>query len=320
MSIHFMIPPTFAAEVEALPDRRLGEDYPYWLGGQFNWPAQAYLVLRQHRSGISVGTEPAPRAINFGHAHAWRTRGTRQGEFRVSFRADYPRLFDVDFEILQNPAVTLNPRQAYLPYWPVPRIRPRDLGRYGVRTIAYAGRLGRRNLASELRNGHKLPKDFKIQVISPDHWHDLSGIDLLVAIRSFDRDPHHSKPPSKLFTAWLAGIPLIAGYDSAFSAVGQPGVDYLRVGSESEFIAEMQRLAVDAEAYEALVAAGRARAPEISHDEIAKTWLNCIDGPISDAFSRFDPGRRPSPRERFNRGLDQARNAVSAFRATLPTR
>lgn len=319
-SIHFILPAELANMAARLPDHRLGKDYPYWLGGRVNWPAHSYLVLRRHRENVSVGTTPRQGVINFAHTEVWRALRVRQGEFRVSFRADYRRLFDVDFEILQNPAVPLGPRQAYLPYWPVPGIKPRDPARRGLRTLAYAGRLGSRNLTAELRDGSRLPIDINVQVIPPERWHVMTETDLLVAIRSFDRDPHHSKPPSKLFAAWLAGIPLIAGYDSAFSAIGRPGVDYLRVSSVSEFVEAVQRLARDPDAYDALVAAGRARAPEISHDEIAKTWLDCIDGPISDAFARYGPRRRSSTRARINRGLDQVRNAVSAIRATLPAR
>ena len=319
MSIHFVIPPAFAEQIAALPDQVLGEDYPYWLGGRFNWVAQSWLVLRQFREGLSVGAEPKADAINFAHVMGWRSFGVRAGEFRVSMRADYPRLFDVDFEILQNPVVRTSANQAYLPYWPVPGLIPRDRARKGLKTLAYAGRIGPLNLAGGLVEKTSVVSDYDFRVIEPHLWHDLSEIDALVAIRSFDTAPHNSKPPSKLFSAWRAGVPLIAGWDSAFSSVGTPDVDYIRVQSDAEFQSALTRLARDPEYYNGIVAAGHKRAQGVSHDAIADVWLNCIDTQITPAFERWHAQGPSQVRGVLARSADEGRDMLSRAKRALQT-
>ena len=317
-NVHFVVPPSFASEVEALPSRRLGRDYPYWLGGRFNWVAQSYLVLREFREGLTIGTAPCPRRINFGHVMGWQEVGARQGEFRVSVRADYPRLFDVDFEILQNPFVQCGSRQAYLPYWPVPGLIPRDPGRKGLRVLAYAGRIGPRNLAEELkRSPERLLLDLEFHVVSPDRWHDLSQIDLLVAIRSFNKATHDNKPPSKLFSAWRAGIPLIAGYDSAFSVVGNPGEDYIRVSSLNEFRSALERLHYEPEYYAKIVQNGSRRAVEVEHDAIALDWLTLLDGRIAQEFDRWESLNLKNIRTFPRRNVDRGRQALSRAKRSI---
>ncbi|MEP5155349.1 glycosyltransferase [Planktotalea sp.] len=311
MPIHFVVPPSFAEQVAVLSDQSLERDYPYWLGGRFNWVAQTWLVLRQYREGLTIGTAPQPGEINFAHVMGWRGSGTRVGEFRVSFRADYPRMFDVDFEILQNPAVSVSAQQAYLPYWPVPGLIPRDSARKGLKTLAYAGRLGPRNLVNGLRDPNVPVDGVEFRVIEPHLWHDLSGIDALVAIRSFDKSEHNTKPPSKLFSAWRAGVPLIAGWDSAFSTVGDAGVDYIRVQNTDEFYQALTRLQNEAGYYERIVEAGRARVSEVSHEAIAATWLECIDERIMPAFDEWHANGTPLLGGLLARSADSARETMS---------
>lgn len=308
--IHFLLPPERAQMLACLSRMRLGYDYPYWLGGKFNWAAQSWLVLREYREGMTIGTEPVAGRINFGHVRTWRALDERRGEFRVSARADYPRLFDVDFEVLQNPSALTCKTGLYLPYWPTPGLIPRSEKRRDVRTVAYAGRQGRLNLAKELlsRSGGAFA-GFEFRTIPPQHWHDLSGIDVLVAIRSFDRRLHRNKPPSKLFSAWRAGIPLVAGWDSAYSAIGVPGRDYVRVESESGLCAALRRLAEDPEFYDAMVQAGLRRAPEVSHEAVAQQWLAAFDGPIASAWERWSQSGPQPMRGAAARAADRLRAA-----------
>lgn len=315
MHPHFVIPPQFASEVAALPDRRLGEDYPYWLGGRFNWVAQSWLVLRQFREGLTLGTAPAPGRVNFGHVMFWREHRARVGEFRVSVRADYHRMFDVDFEILQNPVAPLGPNQAYLPYWPVPGVKPRDPARRGLRSVAYAGRIGPLNLAGDLAKGSGLlPDGIEMRIIPPDQWHDLSQVDALLAIRTFDKRPHLMKPPSKLFSAWRANIPMIGGYDSAFSAVGSPGHDYIRVASAKDLTSALQRLRDDPLFYDSIVKKGSERLSSITHEVIAKHWFQTFDTKISESYERWRARRMKGLRAAAARGADSTHMVASRLK------
>lgn len=317
MSVHFIVPKGFADQLASLPRLKVGQDYPYWVGGRFNWAAQSWLVLREFREGMTIGTAPEAGRVNFAHGMVWRALGVRAGEFRLSVRADYPRLFDVDMEVLQNPVQPLPPGRAiYLPYWPVPGLIPRDPDRGEVRTIAYAGRIGGKNLSRELLDGGLASLDFR--VIEPDRWHDMSEVDVLLAVRSLDRETHDDKPASKLWNAWRAGVPLVAGWDSAFSAVGRPGEDYLRCGSFDEVMVALDRLAGDPELYARIAAAGLARAGEVSHETIARQWLRALDGPVASAFAGWQARGGRTPGQNVGRTLDRLRNLGTRLRQGAP--
>lgn len=320
MTIHFVVPPDCADLAARLPDFDIGRNYPYWIGGQFNWVAQSWLVLRQFREGLTLGTDVRPGVVNFGHSWMWRSVGLRAGEFRVGVRADFPRVFNVDFEILQNPAMELSSVQAYLPYWPIPGLIERRSTRRSLQIVAYAGRIGPDNLTAKIRSD-----DWRIRglealdfvVIPPDKWHDMSEIDLLIAIRSFDRRTYPRKPPSKLFNAWLSSIPLVGGFDSAFSALGRPGNDYVRVGSLEEFRREVTRLREDARYYDYIVGEGRKRAAEISHEQLALVWLDVFDCRIFPAYQHWLHNGGPTRRHAVAHAADRARDVASKLKAQL---
>jgi len=142
----------------------------------------------------------------------------------------------------------------------------------------------------------------------------MSRIDLLVAIRSFDRVPHVTKPPSKLFNAWIAGIPLIAGWDSAFSAIGRPGIDYVRVDSEGAFHQAVAKLREDPGYYASIVSEGWRRAPEVSHDAIAQEWLRVLDGPVRAAFDEWKASGGATRRRWVSRSIDIGRGTLSRLK------
>ncbi|MDP3491716.1 MAG: glycosyltransferase [Hyphomonadaceae bacterium] len=319
--IHFVVPRSFFDRLAALPGQTLGLDYPYWIGGQFNWAAQAWLALRQQREGLTIGCAPCAGRINFAHSMVWRALGPRTGEFRVGARADYRRLFDVDFEFLQNPAARCGPRQAYVPYWPIPGLIPRDPNRRALRTVAYAGRIGAKNLSSDLRrelDGHPAMRGLNFATIPPDQWHNMSQIDLLVAVRDFAGLRHLDKPPSKLFNAWAANVPLIGGADSAFAEVGRPGEDYVRATTPVTFFGAVERLRQDPSYYAALVAAGRARLPELSREAVGNAWLELFDGPVAAAFENWQVTGRPlNP---FGNALDRGYDMLARARSSLRRR
>jgi hypothetical protein len=321
MQVHFVIPQLQPAELEDLISRQLEVDYPYWLGGPINWAAQSYLILREFRENLSIGTEPSRTCANVAHVTGWRIL-PRRGEFRISIRADYRRLFDVDFEILQNPLAVVNDRQAFVAYWPVPRLLPRNSQRDGVRVIAYAGRLGARNIDPRFRLDQASSfQDAGIQFvhIPKDRWHDLREVDVLFGVRSFDRAPYLDKPPSKLLNAWHAGIPFVGGYDAAFSAIGRPGVDYIRVETCEQATQAIHRLRDDREFYRSVVEAGSDSASQYTREAIAKQWLKILDGPLHERFVEFREQSRLSRLQQLvNRGKDVASDAGSrAKRAIL---
>jgi hypothetical protein len=313
--MHFVSP----ISLDEILSTNLDDDYPYWLGGPINWVVQSYLILRQYREGITISTNPVLNEINVAHVTTWRKLPRQKNEYRVSIRADYRRLFDVDFEILQNPTAIRTPKQIYITYWPVPRLRPRDPSRKTIQNIAYAGRIGNRNLAICLQESDENRlKDFNFKIVDKQYWHDMHEIDVLIAIRDFSTCTYDDKPPSKLINAWRAGIPLIAGYDSAFSAIGTPGVDYIRISTENELSDALERLRDDPKFYYSIVEAGLIKSQEYTREKIAKTWLTAIDNPISMDWNNFlATGSKNLLLHTRNYLADYITDTVSAFKSNM---
>jgi hypothetical protein len=317
--IHFVVNRLTPGELAELCAKRLGVDFPYWLGGPVNWPVQTYLQLRGWRDGISIGTAAQPGAINIAHVTAWHELGARIGEYRVSMRADYTRVFDVDFEILQNPEAVRTATQGYVCYWPVPGIIPRDPGRRGLACIAYAGRPGARNLDGFLNRPH-FPlhgRTVDFLHIAKEQWHNMANVDAVVGIRSFSNQTYPDKPPSKLINAWHARVPLIGGYDSAFSKIGTPGEDYLRVQTTAEF-EEALALLDDPEVYARIVENGAAKARAFTAEALAQNWLELFDTKVIPHFLNHGP-LATVPRL-LRRSLDHGRDLLSRAKRRLRVR
>ncbi|ATW03120.1 hypothetical protein CHN51_05855 [Sphingorhabdus sp. YGSMI21] len=148
----------------------------------------------------------------------------------------------------------------------------------------------------------------------------MSRVDLLIAVRDFSGATHDNKPPSKLFNSWIAGIPLIGGTDSAFSSVGKPGIDYVRVTNESEFTKALERMCNDSGFYEAIVQAGKGRRTEVTIEAIAADWLKVLDGPILSDFQAWCANQGHNRRPVLPPLLDRSRDALSTIKQKLSPR
>jgi hypothetical protein len=123
--------------------------------------------------------------------------------------------------------------------------------------------------------------------VGPDKWHDFRTVDLLVAVRGFDRHRHANKPPTKLFNAWHAGVPAILGRESAYQAERRSALDYLEAGSFAEVVAGLRRLKTDPELRARIVANGRERALECTPAAITKRWQEFFAGTAIPAYEKW---------------------------------
>jgi len=137
------------------------------------------------------------------------------------------------FHVLQNAAHARRlPQSCFIPHWPQPGLIPRDPAR-GDRfeNVVFFG--DPPNLAPELRDpgfAARMKRSFGVtfRIAENGCWHEYSAADAAIGIREFGRRPFLRKPATKLYNAWLAGVPFIGGGDSAFAADGRPGVDFLK--------------------------------------------------------------------------------------------
>src|SRR2546422_1942949 len=74
------------------------------------------------------------------------------------------------------------------------------------------------------------------------HWHYYRETDAVIAARGFDGNPHVHKPATKLYNAWLAGVPFLAAPDSAFRAERRSPDDFLAVHDAAELFEKLRLL------------------------------------------------------------------------------
>jgi Glycosyl transferases group 1 len=287
----FVLAGTAPNELEAFRTLEVRQARSYLTQGVCAWCLQTFLELRDRGLPVALMSEPQTGAVNFLHVRdLWREKPAR-GRFVVSIQADYAAVPWTTVNIVQNQRQADQSRSFWIPHWPQPGLVPRSEERRGVRCVAYAG--NETGLAgSEAEWSWALKAcNIEFRFLRCDAWNDYSQIDVLIAVRSFDRSRHTNKPPSKLLNAWHAGIPLVAGYDSAFEQVGRPGADYLRVDTLEGAIHAIRRLRDDPGLYHSLVEAGAERAREYTRDRIGDAWETLLSGPVSRRYVRWQKNK-----------------------------
>jgi hypothetical protein len=283
----FVVPEASAAQLETLRSLDPRVDWRQLGHGEYSWCLQTFLELRDRGWPVALLSEPQPGHVNFVHAaHLSSLKPTAEA-FIVAIRADYPRVPWAAANVVQNRLQADDRGSFWIPHWPQPGLIPRAADRDTVQCVAYAGvpcwlARGERQWSAALK-----ALGIEFRRLGHDNWNDYSTVDVLVAVRSFDESRYDEKPPSKLFNAWHARVPLIAGYDSAFEQIGRPGVDYFRVSTLEQAIAAIERLRDDRTLYRSVVDAGAARATVYSRDRIAECWQNLLSGPISLRYLRW---------------------------------
>ncbi|MEI6493838.1 MAG: hypothetical protein WCO94_14920 [Verrucomicrobiota bacterium] len=172
------------------------------------------------------------------------------GIFFADIVADYLPHPAAHLHLVQNSAHAARlPNSVFMPLWPHPNLVPRNPERgQTFKNVAFLG--DPRNLAAELHSDEwaaavQRDLDLQLDIRRADRWHDYSDVDCVLAIRDFTKSRHPHKPGTKLYNAWLAGVPFIGGRDSAYTTDGHCGVDYLRADTPEQVFAHLRRLKGD---------------------------------------------------------------------------
>jgi hypothetical protein len=225
----------------------------------------------------------------------------------VACRADFRSADEADFEVLQNGHFTDGRRTFFVPLWPQPGLIPRDATRGDrVENVAFKGYVG--NLLPELReeafgrflaaNGLRLvldtvvDRDFSQPVGAA--WHDYTNVDVVLAMRPAGNGEHTHKPASKLYNAWLAGVPAVLTPDYAFRELRKSPLDYIEVLTVDDAKSALLKLRNDAGLYRAMVDNGRLRARDFTADATADRWQMLLYEtlpPLAAAIPRWHLGR-----------------------------
>lgn len=206
-----------------------------------------------------------------------------------------------NLHLLQNAAHAARlPGSVFMPHWPHPQLVPRDPQRGDVfRNVRFHG--DARNLPGELAapafaEALRTQLDLTFEIRPPNQWHDYSDADCVLAIRTFDRKPLLSKPATKLYNAWLAGVPVLGGLDSAVGSDGNAGTDYLPCKSPNEVFDALHRLKADAVLRRSLVESGTRTGQKFSQSATSDRWkellLSVCDTHAPRWQNRSSMGRR----------------------------
>jgi hypothetical protein len=229
--------------------------------------------------------------------------------FFVGVVADYLADARAHLHVVQNNAHARRLRNAaFMPLWPQPNLLPRDPAR-GDRfeNVCFFGESS--NLAPELSDTRwqdKLRNELGLNFIicGADRWHDYREADCVVAIRGFRRSSYVHKPATKLYNAWLAGVPFIGGLDSAYAADGEPGRDFLQAATSEELFDHLRRLQEDLSLRKQLVAAGTTSGRGFSFDATLQRWQRLLGETVPELAARWQD--KSSSERRFFRALQAA--------------
>ncbi len=263
--------------------------HEYW--GKYHWVLQTYLYLKAAGIGVELVNRLPPEGILISHMDCLEY-GLKPGRklFLVVLLVDreYPHPY-AQFHVTHNPVqkLPLGLAQQYMPPWPQVGLIPRDASR-GDRfdTIGYFGYP--QNLDAQLTSpafrARLASLGLSITVPAPADWHDFSGIDAILAIRSFGNHPQLNKPSLKLYNAWLARVPALLGHETSYRAEGRPGIDYLETATIEAVHEALQRLKSDALFRRSLVAEGDSAVARFRPENTVQRWTDFLREEIEPRY------------------------------------
>lgn len=338
LPVYFILPEKF------MPDRIPQSVNEGWRGfglGIHAWTLQTYLRLREIGFNCELVTEMPPSGLVVAHGHTLRAFGRnhpRTAEvFLICVKGDGDWVSDADLHVVQNLDEERKRYDShYLPHWPQPGLLPRDSTR-GNRfdVVSFFGH--ERNLAPEIVSPEweqslcGMGLEWQ-PILSTNHWLDPAGIDarvtdyrgvdVVVAVRSFEKREmrrtrsYCQKPATKLYNAWLAGVPAVLGIESAFRAERRSDLDYIEVASVEEATEALRRLKADPALRTAMVSNGRQRAAEFKPESIVQAWRSFLTQTALTKFQR----KLQAPRLRRAMARVRRRSAIFIDRQDLKVR
>lgn len=231
---------------------------------------------------VTAGPEFVPGAVAVAHrddvnrfgAHARRS-------FLVVVRADRAPALACDLAIAQNP-LALATHERFVPLWPQPGLLPRSHARaYRVERLAYQGRTGSvPEWFADRDFHHALSRRGVSFDMREQGWHDYRRVDLVLAMRDEADAVLATKPATKVYNGWHAGVPVLAGPEPAYRALRENPLDFLEVATPRDVLDAVDRLQDDPALYAAMVRHGRRRAAAYSVESIRLRWLRLFESEV----------------------------------------
>ncbi len=301
--IYFYIPKA-KLSIKELPDTP--ENYWQWIIsgkikdiGQYSWTLLTYIHLKINDFPCELTTTLPGKGILLSHRLLLPNNFQPTPKLlMVCLQADRVRHPYAQLHVVQNPIQEISKGfrklwgSYFIPHWSQPGLIPRNPTR-GDRfeNIAFFG--GEQNLVHELREPlwHKTLAEMGLHwqiFANSDQWYDYSKVDLVLALRSFGYNWDHTwKPASKLYNAWLAGVPAILGRESAYQAERKSELDYLEVASYNSLISTIRRLKEDGELRRAMAENAKVRSLEIQPTQVVQQWQDFLQNIALPAYESW---------------------------------
>ncbi len=311
--IYFYIHPYFwpKCDVPSDPDR----DWSGFGFGIYTWTIQTYLRLVQSGFECKLVSSVPSEGILIAHRECL---SSINGSFKevikptnklyvVNMSADLGLYSYANLHIVQSCYQSTNYNNChFVPHWPQPGIIHRDPTRSATfKNIAFLG--NNKNLAPEFKstewcdeikklNLNFIMMDQKFSFDNPESyfttgiWNNYSEIDAIVAVRKFNVAPHYcalNKPASKLYNAWLSGVPAIIGRDYQCNQERKSEFDYVEVDNVSETIMALRKMKDDYQYRKALVQNGLRRSEEVKADMTVDKWKTLFIEEIIPDYNRW---------------------------------
>ncbi|MBC7702517.1 MAG: hypothetical protein H7274_01045 [Rhodoferax sp.] len=301
LPVYFYLP-CLKSQFERLP--RLLEEYSTWqvtetefspFIGRYHWVLQTYLQLLAAGARVELVRELPAEGIVISHVECI------EYGFRPSPKMMLVSLL-VDKDIPSPHAamhVTHNPvqrlplflRQHYMPPWSQIGLIPRRAAR-GARfeTVAFVGYPENLHPALACEGFARSLGNFGLRLVVPPpaQWHDFSEIDVVLAIRTFGcAERHLNKPALKLYNAWLARVPAVLGFESAYRIEGQSGVNYLEATNADEVLHALRQLRDQPQLRASLVFEGVKQITALSESHLRARWIDLLTARLLPLYSRW---------------------------------
>ncbi len=303
MKIHFYLPEKYLPEPETAQNWELEKPFKLHESGKIAaaqcWIWQTWCVLKKADLNVHLThTLPDSGVVISLAGFLGKKHRPSTNVFFVAVAADWTPHPLADWHLVQNGRQQqLVPCSTYIPNWTQPNLIRRNISRKPiVENAAFYGDPA--NLAAEMKSWpfrRELSNlGINFEIYHADRWHDYSKVDVAIGIRSFNKARYHHKPPTKLFNAWLAGVPFIGGNDSAYEFERKNPLDFLKATSQTGLVVCLRRLKSDPNLWEKMSENGLRRAHEVSRSAIAKRWVEFITAelPSAHAVWRFESEKK----------------------------
>jgi hypothetical protein len=270
--------------------------------GEHAWILQTFLRLRAAGMPVRLHNEiPTTGMVVFHAKQRASVRraylGTATDAILVETVGDIsPDGRSAHAAIMQNAALADGERRFFMTHWPQPGLRPRDSGRgTALRRLAYKG--FDLNLDPYFRSDEwqafLTAQGIEWVVDSVAYagaategerleWPDFVSIDAVLAMRPSGSRRQELKPATKLYNAWLAGVPALLGPEVAFRELRQSPLDYLEIQTPEDAKTAVLRLRDDPGLYGAMVEHGQRRAQEFGVSATVERWRELLTGTIPE--------------------------------------